>query len=143
MRFSSLLGALVLAVSLLCPMHHKDAKAKTSSMELMQEQLVNDFYHFNNGYFDGNLPPTKISYTYSMNGDIGDSLCDLDDSGIVKTNCLIIINGYYDRSQREADLTLFHEMCHVATPIEIPDHGPKWQACMHNLANENAFNDLW
>ncbi len=37
--------------------------------------------------------------------------------------------------------TLYHESCHIVTYGF--GHGPEWQKCMLNLAEEGAFADVW
>lgn len=111
-----------------------------SSVEF-QNSLKEDYNTFNNGYFDGKLPDIPVTYISVENADIGDTKCEWGLGGA--TSCRIFINAYYDRDRREADLTLFHEMCHIATAPSFDAHGPAWQKCMHNLANAGAFDDLW
>jgi predicted SprT family Zn-dependent metalloprotease len=56
-------------------------------------------------------------------------------------------NPKYGPSLRQECETEIHEMCHIRVAtlgeLEIEDHGPKWQYCMHQVADKNGFNDLW
>lgn len=60
---------------------------------------------------------------------------------------IIRTNPKYNQSPKQARENLLHEMCHmrqlVSGEIEFDDHGPKWQSCMHELANAKAFEDIW
>lgn len=107
----------------------------------IQGSLKDDYVHFNNGYFDGKLPDIPVVYKSVENADIGDTTCQWTSDG--DTACSIFVNAYYDRDEREADMTLLHEMCHVAVTPSFDQHGPVWQNCMHNLANAGAFDNLW
>ena len=59
----------------------------------------------------------------------------------------IRFNKRYEPSGIQARETLLHEQCHVYlkinNEIELDNHGEKWQGCMHMLANEGAFEELW
>lgn len=59
----------------------------------------------------------------------------------------IEMNLKYEPSPKQSKLILLHEMCHVDLWVEgedePDDHGPKWQHCMHGLANMRAFESLW
>lgn len=57
----------------------------------------------------------------------------------------ISIDADSNKAVRVAQMTLLHEMCHVAQwgHEDMNPHGPKFQACMHRLADEGAFDQLW
>lgn len=112
-----------------------------SASQALDTHLRADFVAFDDEYFGGDLSKNTI-VTYIDNGpdaDIGDTECNLV--------CSINVNAYYDRSEKEADMTLLHEMCHADLftrhEYEYDPHGPKWEACMHQLADERAFDQLW
>lgn len=112
----------------------------------LQQNLQADFEAYNNEYFGGELPTVSVLYIdEGPNADIGDTVCTLSKQSPMI--CTITINSYDDRNEREADLTLFHETCHVYTyqhgTDDFDPHGPHWQACMHQLADEKAFDTLW
>ena len=39
-------------------------------------------------------------------------------------------------------ITLLHEMAHLATAPEVPEHGPCWKCVMSSLYRQGAFKDL-
>ena len=108
----------------------------------IRAELVENFRHFNDGWFDGDLSQnTRIMY-YNMGPDF--AIGDMTSDGAGQFT--IFINSYYDRNPREAEFTEFHEMCHEAIALrgnEFEEHGPAWQGCMHRLANAGAFENLW
>jgi predicted SprT family Zn-dependent metalloprotease len=57
------------------------------------------------------------------------------------------INPKFNLSTKTERINLIHEMCHIRGFVEHDDefdqHGMKWQACMHSVADQNGFNDLW
>jgi hypothetical protein len=60
----------------------------------------------------------------------------------------IAINPRYNESRKTEKLNLLHESCHIEVFIdkeedEFDDHGEHWQRCMHRLADEKAFENLW
>lgn len=59
----------------------------------------------------------------------------------------IEINPKYEPSPKQSKAILLHEMCHIELwtegEDEPDDHGPKWQHCMHGLANMGAYESLW
>ena len=59
----------------------------------------------------------------------------------------IELNPKYNISTKSERINLLHESCHVEMFVEkedeFDDHGPHWQACMHRLSNQGAFEDLW
>ena len=57
----------------------------------------------------------------------------------------IIIDAQANKAGRVAQMTELHEMCHVAQwgHGDMDPHGPLFQSCMHRLADENAFDNLW
>lgn len=84
--------------------------------------------------------------------DIGHSLrlpdkMAMTECGMVGKVCRINFNPDYELSEIVDRFTELHEMCHVQLFIEgeyeFNEHGAKWQKCMHELANKNAFDDLW
>lgn len=100
-----------------------------------------DLTHFyeaaNDSYFDGKLPKNLIVYDTNMPGRLGQTSAD-------GSSFRIDINLALNPSPKESRLTLYHEMCHIYTwQAEDDKHGPRWVACMHNLALQGAFDDLW
>ena len=135
-----------IGVLLLLGLPLQAAPHKLWSHTEMQHHLEESFRHFNDGYFNGTLPPTIVHYGDVPSGedDIGFSACDVNDDGTAATSCEIWVVPFYNNTANAADLTLAHEICHtVAVGKEDADHGPIWQACMKNLAREDAFERLW
>lgn len=96
---------------------------------------------YNVKYFNNELP-TKIYIDHELK----------DDSVMAVTNFIgeviyIRFNRKYEPSGEQARGSLLHEMCHVylkiSNQIELDNHGPKWQNCMHKLADKRAFEDIW
>ena len=115
-------------------------KASRSAADI-HERLIADYQAFNDAWYDGALPKdTTILYYSSPGYSIGETT-QTDDK------FEIFINSYYDRDLREAELTEFHEMCHVKVEVidgpELEDHGPKWVKCMRERAAAGAFDNLW
>lgn len=59
----------------------------------------------------------------------------------------IELNPKYNLSTKTERINLLHESCHIRIFIEhdeeFDDHGPHWQACMHRLSDQGAFEDIW
>jgi hypothetical protein len=105
--------------------------------EVNDTVLKQDYLDYNYGYFGNRLPKDTIvmlgpAYAYGR-----------ENLGLtVHWNEYIIeINPKYHLTQKQADITLLHEMCHVANWGKY--HSPEWQACMLDLAEQGAFSDLW
>jgi predicted SprT family Zn-dependent metalloprotease len=110
---------------------------------IAQIRLQEDFQHLNDGYFDGNLNPTKVFYKNSPDGEdnMGETYCTFT-LGLT-TTCSIYINPKYTNAPIVAEEVLLHETCHVATWPQGMDHGEVWQICMLNLAKAGAFRWVW
>ena len=120
---------------------------KTISNEgAIREQLIENFQHYNDGWFDGALPQnTKILY-YDAGPDFAIGETDQSTYADGTVQYVISVNSYYDRSPREALFTEVHELCHEAIDMkggEFEEHGPRWQGCMQRLAAAGAFENLW
>ena len=97
---------------------------------------------YNVKYFNNELPTTKIFIDHELK----------DDATMAVTHFIgeiiyIRFNRRYEPDGNQARETLLHEMCHIRLKVdsdfELDNHGQKWQACMHKLANQGAFEDLW
>lgn len=63
----------------------------------------------------------------------------------------IHLNKAYIKTGRTEQMIVFHEMCHIENWVLASQvmknggdpHTPEWNACMHRLANEKAFEGLW
>lgn len=109
---------------------------------LTEEELQGYYFGYNEDFFMGQLPNTTVvqwgdlSTIHAMAVTTGGE--DKD------SPFTIIIDQDTNSVDREVLMTLFHEMCHVKVHWgELDQHGEKWQACMVNLADQGAFQDLW
>lgn len=90
---------------------------------------------FNETYFNNRLPDdTEFSFDGTQDMARTTKLSD----GRFK----IQFNLYYLRAGQYLRLTELHEMCHIDTWDEKPDHGKRWGACMQRLNSMGAFKDL-
>lgn len=101
---------------------------------------LSKIYNDNNSdYFDNKLP-RNIDVQWA-------NLTDQNDIGLSWISADGVSHIRIDKKTnpvlRQARLTMFHEECHLKTGIEIEEHGPKWRACMFDLASRGAFDDLW
>ena len=106
--------------------------------------LQQRYQDLNNWYFDGSLPKNAV---------VGWADIPLDHSlyvmgDITEDSLKIEIDTKSNITKSTVDLTLLHEMCHSATQdyerAHNEDlHGPRFQACMMNLAKEGAMQDIW
>lgn len=118
-------------------------KRRYADMTNAQQDLQYMYEVYNEEYFDNKLPKdTKVIYTTP----IPDAMAQ-GETFKIGDSYVIWIDAHYDNSMGVASETELHEMCHVKLPWDIPDgidgHGPKFQACMHNLADQGAFEGLW
>ena len=104
--------------------------------EESKQDLVSWYNGYNEEYFLNQLPAARVEW--GETGNMGETFCTGD-------NCLIVISEKYHPSFREAQLTLFHEMCHIKlrNTLMFDVHGLKFQECMHTIADQGGFNDLW
>ena len=96
---------------------------------------------YNHEYFQDELPKTTV-ITKELADDRFMALTFYENG-----RYHIALNPKYNFSNKIERENLLHESCHVRIFIEheeeFDDHGPKWQACMLELANKGAFKDLW
>lgn len=106
----------------------------------ISEAKLNLWYQgINEEYFSSTLPKNvEVKW--------GD-LTLLKDMGVTNRHAdgsyTIVLDPKQNPNRRIAEFTEYHEICHIATPPEVDQHGPKFQACMLRLAQEGAFKDLW
>ena len=104
---------------------------------------------YNEVYFQNELPNT-VYITHDLTDDRYMAVTDRLPLGVYHIN----FNVKYGYTPIPGGISvielrnLLHESCHVQVFIEekedeFDDHGPKWQSCMHRLANMGAFNALW
>ena len=112
------------------------------------DKLDSWFRAYNRIYFQNELPST-VYITHDLTDDKYMAITDRLSNGSyhisfnVKYGYTPIPGGTSVDELRN----LLHESCHVQLYVEndneFNDHGPHWQACMHRLANQGAFEDLW
>lgn len=107
-----------------------------------QDRHLDEWYaSYNHTYFQDELPKTVV-ITRNLQDDRFMAITDYSDGYYH-----IGINPRFNLSTKTERINLLHEQCHILGFVEHDDefdqHGPKWQQCMHNLANQGAFNDLW
>jgi SprT-like family len=105
-------------------------------------QLQEDYSRFNSAWFAGGLPVNVIvEYTatpYKLH------VMGLTD--VVDGHFVIYIDPKYHADSKAADMTLFHEICHIRVwdaAVAGDEHGAPWKACMVQLAEKGAFDGLW
>lgn len=129
-----------LTLFLACP-----ARPQTPPVSI-QQILTSSYQEFNRAWFDNKLPSdTTIVYVSIPTWDkIGNTDRRVNANGSV--HFTLFVNAYYDRDVRESEFTELHEMCHIRESLdgdEFDSHGPKWQACMLQLAMNGALENLW
>jgi hypothetical protein len=116
---------------------HPDMSDAQNMLQYMEERDNREIYH-------GALSPVTVHYLTPL-----PDLCSHD------VACTLFINGhfhiyidsYYHREIGSAYFSMLHEECHVYLPWHLYDpprgHGPKFQACMHHLADIEKLDFLW
>jgi hypothetical protein len=118
--------------------------AQKSFYQKDDAELQQRYINLNDWYFEGQLSHNMQVKWADIPMDNG--LYVVGDFSVDES--LIRIDTKSNITKSEVDFTLFHEMCHAAThDIVIKEkedlHGPHFQKCMLDLANEGAFNDIW
>lgn len=111
------------------------SKHRGTAVVVTLESLNKEEARINKEYFQGKLPKTTVEW-FNADDSIGLTTCGED-------SCNIYLNPKYNLAEVQAEMSLFHETCHVATYTEDFEHGHKWQGCMHRLAMEGAFESSW
>lgn len=90
------------------------------------------FLRLNRRYFGAGLPAdTIVKWSRSP---------DLMGAAYIQP-CMIVLNIGLRRWPKAAELTLLHEMVHLATGDKT--HGARFQRAMLTLAKAGAFANLW
>ena len=116
------------------------AHPRAAQANVTQSRLQNDYALFNGAWFGGKLPDdTSVVYDQVPDGRDVVGLTNWDG-----TRFVIYIVPRYNLAQSTADETVLHEMCHVFTwNREVIDHGPRFQQCMLDLADDGALAHIW
>ena len=105
---------------------------------------LDSWYQAYNATLFNNELPHQITISHDLSDPRFMAVTDYDFAGRYYK---ISLNPKYEPSPKQGRATLLHEMCHlrqlVSGEVEFQDHGAKWQSCMHDLANKNAFEDIW
>ncbi len=134
-----LFSLLLLALTLALPINSADADSDLQAW----------YNGYNQKYFQHELPeagsfsPPDVIIDFRLN--------DPDKMGVTVFGSVdgyihMSFNPAFIKSTKTLRLTMLHEMCHIEGFVEDVhelDHGPKWQGCMHRLANQGAFEELW
>lgn len=100
----------------------------------MSERLKRAYRSYNRRFFGNTLPnPPDVKISWA---DLGNQLMgyQLEDE--------IVLSRKYHRHDSLWRSTLLHEMCHIATPDEQLEHGPRWRKELKRLIRAGAFDDL-
>lgn len=98
-----------------------------------EKLLIKAYRDYNNQYFDGKLPAAVIDY--ELRNPEFMALTTVDSTGRFH----ISFNPFYVTAERNADLTMLHEQCHIQNWGD--NHGKKWRACMLSLDMRSAFRE--
>lgn len=103
------------------------------------ERLLDWYADGNKDYFDNALPKgnkiTIIWVSLRYKGAMGDTECN-------PQGCLIRLDPRVNVAPVTTHLTLYHEMCHVATQGVSLDHGIEFQNCITMLFVKGALDGL-
>jgi len=125
--------------------HHHDSPQPITIARLTDDQLQAWYRGLNEAYFDNKL---------SQNVEVkwGD-LTVWKDIGLTRTRAdgsiLITIDRATNATNKAAEMTVMHETCHVAVPVETDTnkdaygHGDKFENCMVHLAIKGALRGIW
>lgn len=121
--------------------------------KLTDHGLKSDFLEYNEKYFYGALPAnTTVSWA---------DLSEWDDMGRTDRRSdgsfIIRVDPKLHAVVKQAQMTLFHEMCHEKNLLNInvatgttrvqseglDGHGDAHESCMTELGKKGAFKDLW
>jgi hypothetical protein len=102
-----------------------------------QARLQKWYRDANKDYFDNKLSPdTEIVWAdLRYKAAMADTVCN--DQG-----CKMRLNPYVNIAPATAQLTEYHEMCHVATQGVDFMHGPEFQKCIRMLFDKGALDGL-
>lgn len=109
-------------------------------------RLAARYREFNEEYFFGSLPFRKTTVEL-RDMRMQDWLGHIEQRR--DQTWYIAINSEGHPTERQAEMTLIHEMCHqyvVGTLHKVSgldDNDKGFQACMKNVANQDGFEDLW
>jgi hypothetical protein len=114
-----------------------------AASSLDRDRMSSWYNGYNEKYFNNELPK-DVLITHDLHDDRFSALTEQYKSGMYH----IQFNLKFNQSGREELFTLLHESCHIRQMSskegdEFDQHGPRWESCMHELANKGAFDELW
>lgn len=138
-------GAVILTVWAAAKLEQKSEQHKRSDYVPTSGHLSVAYRELNEDYFYGGLPSKKTTIV------LGD-LTAQDDLGHIYQredgSWVIVIDRKGHPVERQAEMTLIHEMCHQEVMIAgssagLDGHSGAFEACMESVANHGGFKDLW
>jgi hypothetical protein len=121
---------------------------KSNTPRWNNADLQAQYANYNEWYFGGRLPKDVLVTWDDLPMDKGLYVMGKTYEDLAGSKFSISIDTKTNIAMATADLTLEHEMCHVATYAYVRDHnedphGNAFNECMMSLAKEGAMKDLW
>lgn len=110
-----------------------------------QGSLTTAYHEINRDFFYGGLPEKKTTIVFT-------DLSSRDIMGRIEQRpdgtWIIFIDTETHPLEKEAEMTLIHEMCHQDNKVSnneegFDGHGDQFQACMIQHAKNGVFKGLW
>ena len=99
------------------------------------------YQEYNEDYFGNRLPKNPVITITDLGDNMGESF--QTSSGTWH----IGIDRRSNPVEKQRDLTLIHEMCHVDLHVSgintLDQHGEEFQSCMVRIAKQGGFKELW
>ena len=110
--------------------------------EITVSQLSDAYRRFNEDLFYGGLPTKNIKIVPTYLPTAMGELSGEDGQWVIR------IDKESNPIQRQAEMTLIHEMCHLSDKINgenegFDGHSYAWETCMENIAARGQFKDIW
>ncbi len=108
-----------------------------STGHIPQAKLLQWYADANKDYFDDQLPHDTgiVWYNLRYKKAMADTSCN-------EQGCIIRLDPYVNVAPATAQLSLYHEICHVYTRNAELDHGPEFQNCVTMLFRKGALDGL-
>lgn len=95
-------------------------------------KLQDAYRRHNKHWFRGRLPQCRVRWSKHLR-----DMAEYDGDQSIK------INAAFKDWPGAWNMSLLHEMAHVATRSECIEHGPRFKAEMLRLARAGAFDPYW
>jgi hypothetical protein len=115
--------------------HYRDKATGQETHPVTTTDLQTTYQTYNLTEFDGKLPPDVL-----LDFDEKDADNMASTSQELDGRFHLSFNRKYVVGARVMNLTVLHEMCHVATWGD--KHGLKWQGCMFRLDARGSFREI-